>query len=126
MPRIVVLLGLILTLSGPLLRESEAASDHVRTHAVPLTPGGSLAEPDGGVGDDSGVATMEADGGHGDSTTAVVLSWDQPAAIDALPAHFLPLPVLADPGTRPRQQDQAAWLLAISHRRHAWLQLLLI
>lgn len=62
MRRLICLLSLIATLTGPLLRLTEASDDWRRAIAS-AGSGTHLAEVDGGVGDDSGV-TIQADDTH--------------------------------------------------------------
>ncbi len=60
MRRVLVILGLLLLLVGPLLRVAEAASDLTR-ELNEATEVVRLEEPDGGVGDESG-DSIRADG----------------------------------------------------------------
>jgi hypothetical protein len=62
MPRILVWLGLLAALSGPLLRQAEGAEDLVRSLAELGCPP-LVEETDGGVGDDAGAAVLR--GAHG-------------------------------------------------------------
>lgn len=126
MRRIAVLLGLALVLSGPLLRESEAAGDYVRIHSARRILVGVLTEPDGGVGDDSGDATLKADDSLGGRDFAIGSPWDLPTAIDTLQILFRKSPILPDPANQSRQPGRATPLFDTSHRRLAWLQLFLL
>ena len=125
MRRGMVLLCMTATLSGPLLRQAEAAGDFVRALATLLDPAGTVFAPDGGVGDDSGETTFRA-GGSLDVVAAWSPCWDQHAEMGGLPPSFTLIPSQPDPGSSQRRQERATWLPLGSSQRHAWLQLLLI
>ncbi len=125
MRRVMILLCMTATLSGPLLRQAEAAGDFVRALSTFLDPAGTVFSPDGGVGDDSGETTLKA-GGILDVVIVWSPCWDQHADIGGLPPYFILVPAQPDPGTSQRRQELARWLPLVSSRRHAWLQLLLI
>jgi hypothetical protein len=123
MPRPVGLLFLVLALAGQPLRHAEAASDLARSLAH-LAAGDTIEVPDGGVGDDSGVAVVKAETGHASASTRCP-SWDDLRA----PADGLsPLPILAfappRPGRSRGQRGHVAWLPRGASQRQAWLQLL--
>ena len=122
-----ILAGLCLTaaLSGPLLRQAEAAGDHVRALATCLDSGGAVTTPDGGVGDDSGETTLTA-GGRLDGISVWGFRYDPPSRIVGLPSAFALPSARPDPGSSRRRQEQATWLPAGAGRRHAWLQRLVI
>src|SRR4051794_11122684 len=87
MPRPVALLCLILAIAGQPLRQAEASGDFARALTHLLTPGGAIEIPDGGVGDDSGVATLKAGTGY-TNATAGDPSCDLRGACDGLPRSF--------------------------------------
>lgn len=121
MRRIMVLLCLTVTLSGPLLRQAEAASDLARALAAMIGDDDRLGTPDGGVGDDSGEMTLKAGGG-----LHVTPTW-APSSDPLAPPGSLPSPLdfvlpLADPGVTWRGQGPASWLPIGACQRHAWLQ----
>jgi len=119
MRRMMLLLCLSVTLSGPLLRQVEAASDLARALASSLDAGGVLTEPDGGVGDDKGEMTQRAGACH-DLAHADPLPPDRWAANDCLSSLILAqsLPQSASPSQVPRLPTGSA-------QRQAWLQLYL-
>jgi len=121
MQRPASLLCLVLALAGQPLRQAEAASDYARMLSHLLTSGGAIEVPDGGVGDDSGVATLKAGTCH-----AVAPAWsptgDPCWALGGL-ALFSNLALPASgPVLSRRQTGMAAWLPLGASRRHAWLQ----
>lgn len=116
MSRTAALLSLIAALTGMPLRHAEAAADLSRSLVELLRPA-SLEIPDGGVGDDSGVATLS-----GSQVNFIV---------DSLPsASLLILPhALVAPPVTPDQveglRERVWWPTKPPNRRHAWLQLFL-
>jgi hypothetical protein len=120
---ILFLLGLIVTLSGPLLRQAEAAGDLGRALAARLDAAGTLAEPDGRVGDDPEEMTPKA-GFSPDRTHAEIPSTDLWATSDGH-AVFLRATSSLDPASSMRRRDPAPWLPPGAGPRHAWLQLYL-
>jgi hypothetical protein len=121
-----VLLGLTVTFSGPLLRQAEAADDSARALANLLDPVGTIVVPDGGVGDDSGETTFRAAGVPVVAPFAAAY-WEPVPALDGLPLPFTSaLAALPDPALPQHLPGQTPWLPPTAGRRHAWLQLLLI
>lgn len=123
MLRPAVLLFLVLALTGQPLRQAEAANDFTRIQDRLLTPGCQLGIPDGGVGDDSGVAVMKAGSSHAGfaccpapgEPSASVHSFFRSHLLDASPSGFV-----ASRG----HPAQGAWLPVGARQRQAWLQLL--
>lgn len=121
MQRPAALLCLVLAFSGQPLRQAEAASDYARMLTHLFAPGGAIEVPDGGVGDDSGVATLKAGTCH-----TAAPAWNPAAepcgALDGL-AFFLNLaPSARNPALSRRQTEEGAWLPLGASRRRAWLQ----
>ncbi len=125
MRRVMVVLCMTATLSGPLLRQAEAAGDYLRALATLLDPAGSVFTPDGGVGDDGGESTLRA-GGTVDVDTVWSPCWSQPADLDNLPPSFSSTPSQSGPCLTQRRHERATWLPLGASQRQAWLQLLLI
>jgi hypothetical protein len=123
MPSPAVLLCLILALAGQPLRQSESASDFARalTHAIDAD--GAIEIPDGGVGDDSGVATLRG-GTSQVADPAEGQSCHRWAAADDLTSFTLTFPA-SDPGAPRRRLEQALGFPIGVRQRHAWLQLYL-
>jgi hypothetical protein len=119
------LLCLAAILSGPLLRQAEAAGDHARALATLLNPEGSLVTPDGGVGDDSGESTLKT-GRSIDFGSLLIPYWDRLAEINCLPPYSIPIVTPFAPGSPQRLPARVSSLPDSSNRRQAWLQLLLI
>lgn len=120
MPRSVALFCLALALTGDPMRQAEAAEDCARALAGLLLPNGTIDVVDGGVGDDSGEATLNPASGSlaGPELVASFGSWE------LAPASFL-----VNPGTlthlfpgRPRLAEWAGHLPVGVPARHAWLQ----
>lgn len=124
MPRPVALLFLILALTGQPLRQAEAASDFSRILGHLLAANITIETPDGGVGDDSGVAVMKADTSHTASSTWSHDQSDLWAFSDSV-SSFL-LRVSSSPGLclAPCWQEHVPWLPMRASQRQAWLQLL--
>jgi hypothetical protein len=122
MPRPVALLCLILALAGQPLRHAEAASDLARALAHRVADGDVIELPDGGVGDDSGVATLKAGACHV-TDPARGTSCDLWTAV-GLPLS-LTLAAAPDLGATRRRQEQVPWLPVGARQRQAWLQLFL-
>jgi hypothetical protein len=123
MPRLLSLSFLVLSLAGQPLRQAEAAGDLTRILAHFADADGELEVPDGGVGDDSGVAVMEAEMGHAASAWCVSPGdlWAPPHRLS--PSSLTPssTPGLAAVRGRP---GQVPWLPTRAGQRQAWLQLL--
>lgn len=121
MPRPAALLCLLIALAAQPLRQAEAASDYARALTHLLAPTDVIEIPDGGVGDDSGDATLKA----GTSPTAVAVwssACDLCGALGGLPLSFILAPSTPDPLTSRRQTEEAVWLPLGACQRHAWLQ----
>jgi hypothetical protein len=117
--RSAILLSLLAALSGTPLRQAEAADDLSRSLAELFQP--NVIEPvDGGVGDDSGVATLEAPGQAG---VEVDRSPGSEPVLPLCPAPPL-VPALSPNGSRPLRQPEP-WPLSSTRQRHAWLQVFL-
>ncbi len=125
MQRPVALLCLILAFAGQPLRQAEAASDYARMLTHLLVAGGAIEVPDGGVGDDSGVATLEVG-----TSNAAALSWspvggpcwvlgDLTLSSNSALSALNPIPSCP-------QTKEGAWLPLGASRRHAWLQSFLL
>jgi hypothetical protein len=108
-------------MAGQPLRQAEAAGDFARIQAHLATASSELDIPDGGVGDDSGVAVTKSGTGH--ATPAWGLQLGGPwAPVPNFSLAYLPEASPSNPGTgRP---GQAPWLPIAAGRRQAWLQLL--
>src|SRR4051794_15697101 len=108
------LLCLLVALTGTPLRQAEAADDLSRALAGFFQPA-DIEPLDGGVGDDSGVGTLETfDPG------SVNLGRDvEPSAVAPLqplvPSHF-------DPCQARRWRERVPWPPTPGSRHHAWLQ----
>jgi hypothetical protein len=125
MRRMVVVIGLIGALSGPLLRQVEAASDWARVLDAVAQLGAEdvLATPDGGVGDDTGETTWTRGEDHSPAS-GLSPSGDGWATIYTGASPLLVLPP-ANSGASQRPLSQAPWLPSGASQRHAWLQLFL-
>lgn len=125
MPRPVALLFLTLALTGQPLRQAEAAGDFARSLAHLLAACDTIEVPDGGVGDDPGVAVMKAETGYAAASAWFPLLGDLWASDHSLFASFvfaLPSPGLF---TSRGRQERVAWLPTRGSRCQAWLQLFL-
>jgi hypothetical protein len=116
--------GLALVLSGPLLRQAEAADDLIRSLHALRDPGQTLAEVDGGVGDDKGEMTPKAHAGHDPAPAEGSPRdlWDANSCLDLL---TLDPSLLARPHAAPRP-GQVPWPPDGAAARLAWLQVFLI
>jgi hypothetical protein len=116
MSRTAALLSLIAALTGMPLRQAEAAADLSRSLVEVLQPPG-LEVPDGGVGDDSGDATLS--GSHVNSMVNPLPSADP---------LILP-PALIVPHFKPDQAkglwERVWWPPKPPNGRQAWLQVFL-
>ena len=121
MRRLMFLICLTATTSGPLLRQSEGAGDFVRALDALLDVSGTLAETDGGVGDDSGEMTLRAGGSH-DFQPAGTLCPELSTPRDSHWTTSLACALLALT-SRDSSGDRAPWLPPDPRRRRAWLQL---
>ena len=116
MGRFAVRLALLAALSGTPLRQAEAASDFARSAAEWLQAG-SVEEPDGGVGDDSGVCARTSD-----------VPRELADALGAAGSYVLtyPPPPPAFQGLTPAEaaeyRARVARPQAPPGSRHAWLQ----
>lgn len=116
MGRLAVQLALLVVLSGTPLRQAEAASDFARSAAEWLQAG-SIEEPDGGVGDDSGVSvgTSDAPGQLADALRAAgsygLIAPTPPPALRGL-----------TPAEAADYRARVARPQAPPGSRHAWLQ----
>jgi hypothetical protein len=117
------LICLTATVSGPLLRQVEAASDFGCALALIGETGDRLTEPDGGVGDDKGEMTLKANACH-DLASADSLCYGQWIALDGLSRTVCVRAFLRFTLTHPSLR-LAPWLPAGAGPRHAWLQLYL-
>lgn len=121
MQRPAALICLTLALAGQPLRQAEAASDYARMLSHLLAPGGAIEVPDGGVGDDSGVATLKVGTCH-----AAAPAWspagDPRGALGGLTLFLNLAPPAPNPILSGRQSEAGAWLPLGGSRRHAWLQ----
>ena len=122
MRRMMMLLGMTLTLSGPLLRQVEAAGDFGRSLAALCATEGTLATPDGGVGDDTGESTLRMWNSL-DVASAAKLYWAQAAELDGLPPTFIRAATRPDPGALRCRHERVIWPRVGRSRCHAWLQL---
>jgi hypothetical protein len=117
------LLCLILALAGQPLRQSESASDFARALTHIIADSDVIEIPDGGVGDDSGVATLR--GGTSHVTDPAGSPFCNPwAPADDLPSFTLTF-LTFDPGASRRRLEQAPGFPIGARQRHAWLQLYL-
>lgn len=125
MQRPVALLFLVLALTGQPLRQAEAASDFARALAHLLAASNTIEIPDGGVGDDSGVAVMKAESGYAPALAWSLLLGDLWASDHSLSGFFVL--ALSSPGvvTSRGRQEQVPWLPTRASQRQAWLQLFL-
>ena len=116
MSRLAALLSLIAALTGTPLRQAEAAADLSRSLVELLQPA-DLEMPDGGVGDDSGVAI------HGGTQAGATV--DRSPSVDPLllppPLNAMPLSPQKDEGL----QERVWWPAQPLNLRHAWLQVFL-
>lgn len=104
-------ISLLVVLMGTPLRQAEAAYDLSRALAE-LFQAANIETPDGGVGDDSGVGTLNASPGLTvDVSCGVGLS-------------FLPLPTTPAPTPAAEEglRQRVWWPQAPPSLRHAWLQ----
>jgi hypothetical protein len=120
-----ILIGLTAALSGPLLRQAEAAGDYARALATLLDPEDTILTPDGGVGDDMGETTLRA-GGSPESVSHWSPCCNRLAEIDGLAPSTTPIHIRPDLGSSQRRRMRATWLPVGANQRHAWLQLLVI
>jgi hypothetical protein len=125
MRQMMMLLCMTGTLSGPLLRQVEAAGDFGRAHAAHSTTEGVLSMPDGGVGDDTGESTLRM-GDSLDVAYASSLYWAQAAELDGAPPSLYQVAIRPDPGGSRGRLERVTRPRFARGRRHAWLQLLLI
>jgi hypothetical protein len=123
MRRLIFLSCLTLLLTGPLLRQAEAASDFIRALASVFDSGDTLAEIDGGVGDDKGEMTQKASVSN-NGTAAEVSPWDRSATCVCPSSLLLGLPLLAH-ASDSRRRVRASWPPDGAGPRQAWLQLYL-
>ena len=121
MGRLAVVLSLLAVLSGKPLRQAEAASDFARALSHLLDPAEAIEIPDGGVGDDSGVAMLKAGTSH-----AIAVAWtpagDPRGTFGSLPRSFILAQSPLDLVAFRRQTEEAIWLPLGACERHAWLQ----
>jgi hypothetical protein len=125
MPRPVPLLFLVLALTGQPLRQAEAASDFARSLAHLLAATSTIEIPDGGVGDDSGVAVMKAETNHAASAWFDCLG-DLWATAPSLSASFVLTAFSLGRSPSLGQEEGPPWLPMRAGQRQAWLQLLLV
>ena len=124
MLRSVALLFLVLALTGQPLRQAEAASDFARSLAHLLAASSTIEIPDGGVGDDSGVAVMKAEVGH--ATASAWSLGDFWATVPNLSASFVLTSSSLGRSPSLGRQQGPPWLPTRAGQRQAWLQLLLV
>lgn len=121
MSRPAALLCLFLALAAQPLRQAEAASDYVRALTHRLAPTDAIEVPDGGVGDDSGVATLKAGTSHAADSVGSP-ACDLCRALGGLLLSLILAPSTLDPVTSRHQTEEAVWLPLGACQRHAWLQ----
>lgn len=116
---------MVLAIAGQPLRQAEAASDYARMLSHLLAAYGAIEVPDGGVGDDSGVATLKA-GSCCDAAPAWSPAGDPCGALGGLTVFLNLAPSALNPTLSRRQADAGAWLPLGASRRQAWLQSFLL
>lgn len=120
MPRSVALLLLILALTGQPLRQAEAASDFARVLTHHFAASRTIEIPDGGVGDDSGVAVMKAE-----TSQVATPPWCH-CFEDLWPSAHRPSPSFVLTSSSLRRQERLRWFPTRVSQRHAWLQVFLL
>jgi hypothetical protein len=110
------LLCLLASLTGTPLRQSEAADDLSRALAKLFLPA-TIETPDGGVGDDSEVATFGPN-------NHVQVSLDPDGESDAI-AFASPLLASGSPHAARSARERARWPAIPSSRDPSWLQVFL-
>lgn len=111
MRRSAFLISLLAALAGTPLRQAEAAADLARS-LPEFSQTADLDAPDGGVGDDSGVATLAQSHGHAADVAAEAVIFLLPP-----PSAFIPTPA-ADEGL----WERVWWPQSPPALRFAWLQ----
>jgi hypothetical protein len=123
MPHPVTFLCLMLAFAGQPLRQVEAASDLSRAFGRLWAPD-TIEVPDGGVGDDSGAATLQP--GTSRLPTPTWGESDLVGLFDALREPFSHCYAGPDALTSHWRQQPATAPPIGQRARHAWLQLFLI
>src|SRR5262249_7722647 len=126
MPGPTASLCLIIALTGQPMRQAEAAGDFARALTYFIAISDSIEIPDGGVGDDSGVATLKTRTCH-----AAALAWSPAcnpwAGVDDLRSFTFGFSAFdPDTGRSQRPKEPILWFPPGTRQRHAWLQVFLI